>query len=497
MASIPIGGDSASSNGDVAPRRCRVTLLFADLCDYTTLSEASDPEEVADLRQRLMEMASEVIAKHRGTVNQFVGDGIQAVFGFPEADEDEVRHALSAALELDERARALESQATLPVDFHLRMHSGVHSGLVFATSGDPRHGQYQLTGDAVNTAARLCTAATRGEVLVSESTLQGFEGFFETERVPALSLKGKKQPVAALRVLAGLPAETRFHARSKLGLSPYVGRQAELATLEEALIRAEQGQGGALCLVGDAGVGKTRMMDELRQRAGRAGLKVLRGSCESYGGVTPLRPFLQVLREVVTLTEGAAVEQRAVDIEQALVTLDEALLVHLPALLQLLSVRADPTPSTTEGRQLAAISAITAVLLVVLRRGPTLFLFDDWQWSDGASVQVLGRLLRALPTERCLLVVAARSVDADDTILAHTPRIALMPFTEAESMRAAQYLLEGELAEATLRRVHGRSGGNPLFLEEICGVLRQRSWAVDQLEQSVPNTVHSLIRARV
>lgn len=502
MVSFPVGGDKDQSASEpptsgVTARRCRVTLLFADLCGYTTLSEASDPEEVADLRQRLMELASEIVTKHHGTVNQFVGDGILAVFGFPEADEEEVRHAVSAALELGERARALEGKASLPADFRLRMHSGVHAGLVFASSGDPRHGQYQLTGDAVNTAARLCSAAGPGEVVVSESTLQGVEGFFETEPVQPLILKGKKQPVLALRVLTELPTESRFQARSKLGLSPYVGRQAELSMLEAALVRAEQGHGGAHCIVGDAGLGKTRLMDELRRRAGQARLRVHSGSCEAYGGVTPLRPFLHVMREVLSVSEASPAEQRAEQVRRALEELDESLLVHLPALLQLLSVRASPSSGSNESRQLAAISAVTALMLAVFEQGPLLLLFDDWQWSDGASVQVLGRLLRAVPNHACLLVLAARSVDPDDTVLGQTPRVCLNPFSEAESIRAAEYLLGENLGETALRRVHGRSGGNPLFLEELCGALRRRSWAVEQLDEGVPNTVHSLIRARV
>lgn len=501
MASFPIGGDNGPASTDaptsgIAARRCRVTLLFADLCDYTSLSEASDPEEVADLRERLMEMASEVVAKHKGTVNQFVGDGIQAVFGFPEADEDEVRHAISAALELGERARALEETAALPADFRLRMHSGVHSGLVFASSGDPRHGRYQLTGDAVNTASRLCSAAGRGEVIVSESTLQGFEGFFETEQVQPLTLKGKKQPVMALRVLASLPTETRFHARSKLGLSPYVGRQAELAALEAGLVRAEQGEGAALCVVGDAGLGKTRLMDELRQRSAQAGVRVYRGSCDSYGGVTPLRPFLQIVRELLPVSEGAPVADRSAQVRSALSALSEELLVHLPAFLQLLSVRPHTVPAT-ESHKLAGVTAVTALLDVVFKQGPLVLLLDDWQWSDGASIQVLGRLLRVLPQHACFIVVAARSLDHDDIVLGNTPRISLNPFSEAESMRAAGYLLGESPGETALRQVHGRSGGNPLFLEELCSALRRRSWVVEELDAGVPNTVHSLLRARV
>ncbi len=502
MASVPAGGDGGHSQSEppsgVTARRCRVTLLFADLCDYTSLSEVCDPEEVADLRQRLMEMASEVIAKHRGTVNQFVGDGILAVFGFPAADEEEVRHAIMAALELEERTGALESTVTLPAGFRLRLHSGIHAGLVFASSGDPRQGRYQLTGDAVNTASRLCSAAAGGEVIVSESTLQGFEGFFQTSPIEPLTLKGKKQPVQAVRVLAALPTETRFQARAKLGLGPYVGRQSELNELEASMARAKLGQGECVCIVGDAGLGKTRLLDELRQRASRAELRVHRGSCEIYGGVTPLRPFLQIMHEIVPVTEGAGIEERVEEVRKALAELDEGLRVHLPALLQLLSVRASPNAGTTESRQAAAISAVTALLQAVAKRVPLVLLFDDWQWSDGASVQVLGRLLRIVPNHACLLVVAARGVDPDDTILAHTPRISLSPFSEAESMRAAQFLLlEESLAEATLRHLHGRSGGNPLFLEELCGALRRRSGVLSQLDEGVPNTVHSLLRARV
>ena len=486
----------ADEAAELSERRCRVTLMFADLSGYTALAENSDPEEVADVRRRLMQMASTVIANHQGLVNQFVGDGVVAVFGLPKAHEDDGRRAIAAAVELRERVRALDSGSG-SADPTLRMHIGVHAGLVFAARGDPLHGHYQLTGDAVNTAARLCSAAARDEVIVSDAALRGLEAFFEIEAVPPLLLKGKREAVQAWRVLGSLTVESRLLARSRQGLTPFVGRRSELHALDLLVADCRDARGSVLCVLGDAGLGKTRLLDEFALRAGRAGIHVLRGWCESYGGVSPLRPFLQILRELLPIPKDAPLETRIAHLESGLEAFGESLRVHLPAFLQLLSIREWSEQLSTEARQRAIISAVSELLLAVVERRPQVLMFDDWQWSDGASLQVLGKLVRATRDKALLLVISARSIAPDDQVLAEAPSLTLNPFTEAESAEAAGLLVEREVLPEVLRGVHARSGGNPLFLEELCASMKLGFNRLEELNRgTVPTTVHALIRAR-
>jgi class 3 adenylate cyclase/tetratricopeptide (TPR) repeat protein len=495
LSSLP--GDGSRPGGDGFERRCRVTLMFADLSDYTSLSESSDPEEVADVRRRLMQLASEVVTHHHGQINQFVGDGVVAVFGLPEAHEDDGRRAIAASVELQERVRTLDWDGAALPSFSMRMHIGVHSGLVFAERGDPLHGHYQLTGDAVNTASRLCGAAARDEVIVSDAALRGLEAFFEVEPVEPLVLKGKRDPVSAWRVVASLAVESRLQARSRHGLTPFVGRRMELGALELCLTDCCNSHGGVLCVLGDAGLGKTRLLDQFALRAAAAKVSVLRGWCESYGGVSPLRPFLQIVRELLPIPEDAPLEQRMAHLESGLEAIHESLRVHLPAFLQLLSLRDWTDEASTEARQLAVISAVTDLLLAVVEQRPQVLMFDDWQWSDGASLQVLGRLARAARDKALLLVVSARSIAPDDQVLAQAPSLSLAPFSEAESIHAARLLVPSDLEPSLLRGVHVRSGGNPLFLEELCASVKLGIGRFDDLDGgAIPTTVHALIRAR-
>ena len=500
MSSVMESGSSAdevAESGERFERRCRVTLMFADLSDYTSLSENNDPEEVADVRRRLVRLASDVVAKHQGLINQFMGDGLLAIFGLPNGHEDDGRRAIAAAVEMQERVRALDWAGSVSPRFTMRMHIGVHAGLVFAMNGDALHGLYQLTGDAVNTASRLCNAAARDEIIVSDAALRGLEAFFEVEPVPILHLRGRSEPVQAWRVLGTLAVESRLLARSRQGLTPFVGRRSELRALEQSLTECCHSRGSVLCVLGDAGLGKTRLLDEFASRAVRANVNVLRGWCESYGGISPLRPFLQILRTLLPIPADAPLETRIAHLESALEGFGESLRVHLPAFLQLLSIRDWADPRSTEARQRAIITAVSELLLAVAAQRPQVLIVDDWQWSDGASLQVLGQLVRAARDKTLLLVIGARSIAADDQVLASAPTLTLNPFTEAESASAAR-LLAGDVEAAALRGVHVRSGGNPLFLEELCTRVKLGLGRLEDLDGgTIPTTVHGLIRARV
>jgi class 3 adenylate cyclase/tetratricopeptide (TPR) repeat protein len=488
-------GDDIRSTSDVLERRSYVTLLFSDVCDYTPIIEKLDPEDADEFRASIVEVAHRVVTSHGGQVNQFVGDGLLAVFGFPEPDENAVRRALAAALDFHREVAAMRWDAPALRGFSARIHSGVHSGLVFLRRGNPLAGHYELSGDAVNTAARLCSAAGRDEIIVSDSTLHGLERFFRVLSVPALHLKGKSYPVSASRVLDVAPEDEP--AGSRRAHPTFVGREDELATLDALLEDAIRRRGSVVSLMGDAGIGKSRLLSEFTQRARLAHpeLRVHRGTCESYGDVVPLRPFLKVLREVFPVPKDAAREQAIWSVERALTQIDEGLREHLTVLLNVLSLK--PAEPASADAELVVIDAITDVLLSLGKTQPLLLVFDDWQWADDASVQVLGRLERALPDLPIQIVIGAREVRDDDPVLGAARRLTLRPFSESESIRAVAQLL-APMREQVALKIHQRSGGNPLFLEEICQSLPKAGEFTGELGSGeIPRNVRELISVRL
>jgi class 3 adenylate cyclase/tetratricopeptide (TPR) repeat protein len=479
-----------------AGRRCHVSLLFSDLSDYTALNEASDPELVASLLEKTKALAARVIEKHGGTLNQFYGDGFLAVFGLPTPSEDDVRHAAEAALELHAAIRSLELDADLPPGFVARLHSGVHAGLIYAREADSATGRYELVGDPVNTAARLCAAADSDEILASETALRGVEPFFETEAVAPLVLKGKGKPVPVYRVLGRTAVTTRFEARARRGLTPFIGRARELAELLGAVERARTKKTVVVHVLGDAGVGKTRLIEELRRRV-ESDVAVYAGCCESYGNIAPLQPFLQVLRQVFGVGIELSREESGRAVDVGLERLGGGLAKHLPTLLQVLSL-ASQTRVEPPAEDMPLSGAVSALFSKLSERGPLVLLLDDWQWADDASRLLLTQVIEQLARESrpVVAVMNMRARGVPDLLLPDATVLELGPFDLAESEQAIRALVPGTLDLAFTGVIQRRSGGNPLFLEELCQSLPHEG-PLDGPGNSVPSTIHGLIQARV
>lgn len=487
------------SSGIAQGRRCHVTLLFSDLCDYTTLSESIDPEDVAAVLQATKALAARVIEKHGGTLNQFYGDGLLAVFGLPQSSEDDPRRAAETALELHEALRGLSFELELPPRFSTRLHSGIHAGLVFARSSDARDGRYEIVGDPINTAARLCSAAGPDEILASEAALSGVTPFFELEELAPLRLKGKYEPLPAYRLLRKTGLSSRFEARVQRGLTPFVGRQRELARLLAAF---EGVLGGAsrLCqIIGDVGVGKTRLVSELDQRVrGRA--TVYGGGSESLGQAPPLQPFLQILTQVFELSLVSSPERARRKLTDRALALDRALAPHLPGLEQLLGVASLPEALGPEEVARRNADAVTAVVAALARRQPTCLLLDDWHAADDASYRVLARLLGALRQEPLPLLVIStnRWLERSDPLTALGEVIELGPLDRADAESAIEALLPNAIDLGVAESIRERSGGNPLFLEELCQAWPYAAREPDApARERVPGGLYSLIQARV
>lgn len=443
-----------------ASKRQYLTVLFSDLTGSTRLADAMEAEHYAELLTSLREVSHEVVAKHGGTLVRMQGDGLLAIFGHPVSLEDDGRRAVEAALELHELVRQTPMEAPLPAGEALTLHSGVHAGLLLIEPGDMVRGRFEIVGDAANVAARLSSAAEPDEVLVSEETLGPASRFFRTGPHRRLAVKGKGEPIEVVPVRARAGAVARFETRRRRGLTPFVARQRELATLEAALDEAMQGRGRHVVIVAPPGTGKTRLAEEFLQRAAARGCLVHRGDCESYLSAEPLQPLLQMLRSVVGWRPDEAVH----DLEAPLQAIDRALAVHAAALRRLLSPSSDDVP----GPQ--AHAALIQLLLALSAREPLLLFIDDWQWSDDATRHAVSALRGAIESgqgHRLLLLVASRPTETTAADRAGSQVLQLAAFDDDAAAKTIAQLLP-RVDPFVQDEIRNYAGGNPLFIEELC-----------------------------
>jgi len=464
--------------------RRRATILFSDLWGYTALAETLDPEEVAVVMNRLKDLATRVIEFFGGTVNQFVGDQVMALFGIPVAHEDDPVRAVRAAFELHRAVRAVGAELAPRIGQTLCLHSAINTGLVISQRRDARDGMFGVIGDVINTGARLLLVSGEDEIVVGPETRRVIEPFFDGEALVPVTLRGKTLPVAAWRVLRAR-TDSRFDAARRRGLSDFMGRRRELDTLSAALQEAAGGRARLVTVEGEPGVGKSRLFHEFeRYVEGAQGrdVRILRGRCPSYGTVAPYRAFLDVVRQGLALAGGPDVEAGAPVSEAPPTDRDEPapeLAPHLAVYLHLLSIRSDshPLPRGLLGDALreAVLTAITALVGALARRSPVVLLLEDWHWADEASERALRHLLLQLADAPLLVLVNFRPYRrprSDD--LAPLPvRLAPLDARETEDFVASLLGREGTRELAT--RVHRHTEGNPFFIEELCRSLAEGS----------------------
>jgi class 3 adenylate cyclase len=267
--------------------RRRATILFSDLSGYTEMNERLDPEEVEKIMSQIKKEAVRIVETHRGVVNQFVGDEVLALFGIPVAHEDDPLRAVKAALELHEMIRQMSPKVEAILGKPLTMHTGINTGLIVTNPSDDRDGLYGITGDTVNTGARLKLQAESDDILVSPETQRLIAPYFETNALDAIRMKGKTKAMIPYRVIGESKVHSRFEAAEQKGFKTYTGRDQELTALHGCLEKAIRGEGQFVTVVGEAGVGKSRLQYEFRRSLDSEKATVLQGRCQSYGSDTP------------------------------------------------------------------------------------------------------------------------------------------------------------------------------------------------------------------
>lgn len=499
-------------NADLATaERREATILFADLGGYTEFTGQADVEEVASVLMAIKEGASEIVRAYGGVVNQFVGDEVVAVFGLPYGHEDDPRRAVSTAIELHAFVRSSRITRLMGGRAPLVLHTGVDTGIVLAVSQDLREGLFRLTGNAVNFAARLRSLAERDEILISAATQRRVSSFFRTIALVPRSIKGVAETIVPYRVEAHGSARSSFDVALERGLTPYVGRRSELATLDNHLAEAGRGQARAVSLHGPPGVGKTRLIHEVATRAQQRGFCVLRGACQSYGNIPPFQPFLDTLRQAVG--PPRAESQAPGDVVGRVLALDPNLAGHLPVYLYLLGLESPEwaLPDALRGPLLrrAVCAALSALLLALAQKHPILVVIEDWHWADEASDSLLRELARGVRGQPIMALITYRSDQLPENrrpLSSH--RIQLTHFGEIGTASFLRELLQSDALPDTLARyVHAVTDGNPFFIEEICqslidsGALVRSGphWQLTRpsTELTTPSSVQAMVRARV
>jgi len=500
-----------------------VTVLFADLAGFTALSERLDPEEIRGFQNDLFEELSSAIQHYEGFVEKFVGDAVMAVFGAPVAHEDDPQRALRAALEMHQRITALDERWARRLGRSLALHIGVNTGPVVAgTLGSLSGGAYAVTGDTVNTAARLQSAAQPGETLVSAATYELTEHVFVFEPRGEVAMKGKSGPVEAHRLMGLRAAPGSARGLEALGLvAPMVGRADELAQMLAAFDRTLRNRAQVISLVGEAGVGKSRLVREflaaLEQRGQLGTTTIRRAACSSLGE-PPYSVFATFFREGYGVAPDDPLERARDKLGTALVALgagqDEPASIA-PLIGYVLGIESGEGFRHVEPEQLKRqiFLAIRRLVERRLTQGPLVLIVDDLHWADAASVELLQFMVDRLADQPLMLVAASRpsfDMRAFATGRATHTTLRLTPLSEddSEALLAAFFGdAPGRLPERLRHLMVSRAGGHPLFLEEIVrsllatGALTRAgdgwTYTADAANVEVPPTIHGLLLARL
>lgn len=498
---------SAMARGE----RRRAAVLVSTVSDYAALVERHTPESLESLMTMVRNAATEIVRRHGGLVNYAYDEEIVALFGVPVSHEDDDLRAARAAIELHARVAQLTLHTGGDSPMHLHLQSGVHADLMVAQrlSSGPR--RYGITGTAAQLAQRLATLAAPNSILISPECRRLVTPFLDTEPQQAIVVAASDGPVTPYRVIGESGLQTRLEAALRRGLTAYAGRRVELAALLEQFGRARECCAQVALVVGEAGVGKSRLLHELEHRIAGDDVRILQARCRSYGGIAPYQPFIDVLRQFLQVP---ASEMRAVtadDIVARVRAIDLSLQQFIPLYLHLLSLPSEshPLPRDSRGEHLqqAMPEALAAILTRLSHERPTVLLVEDWHWSDQGSREALRRLIELASTEALFVVVTSRPERIDDWAES-AARIQLSPLEFDACVAIMQDVLHVERVSGDLaRRLYERTSGNPFFLEEICHTLREQgavathdgaavaAGGVDTLR--LPDTVQAVIRARL
>src|SRR5688572_12048937 len=467
---VPPSPRAAALEGE----RRQVTVLFCDLVGSTAIADGLDPEEYHDLLQKYLTVAFPAIYRFEGVVNTLAGDGLMAIFGAPVAHEDDPQRAVRAALAVREAVRGLADRVAAEGGPALTVRIGVHTGpVVVGGFGTDLKRDYTAIGDTTNVAARLQTLAAPGSILVSEATHRLVQGFFEVRSAGQLAVRGKTDPVRAYEVLRRQTTATAMSIAAERGLTPLVGRIAELGRLDAALAAMARGQAQVVTIVGDSGMGKSRLVHEFRRRLADEPVVFFESYCSSISQTVPYHPILSMIRRHFGIVVGEGNEKAGAKLSSKLGAPIERLEQRYPLLTQLLSQPyAERRNAPADQLRHETFDAVAGLLVGVSRDTPVVVVIEDLHWADEASRELLVAMVASLEHSRIMVVVTTRP-EARPTWRTRAARaeIVLEPLGDDEIRGMMRSIVHGTLPREIEERLVARAVGSPFFAEEFTRAL--------------------------
>ena len=496
--------------------RRQLTVLFCDLVDSTVLARQLDPEELREVVRAYQDTCAKVIARFEGHIAQYLGDGLLVYFGYPLAHEDDAQRAVRAGLGMIEALGQLNTRLGQERGVQLAVRLGVHTGLVVVGEVGSGTRQEQLAlGETPNLAARLQGLAAPNTLVISAATWQLLRGFFACQSLGTPLLKGFAQPLEVYQVLSESTARSRLDAAGSTGLTPLVGREQEVGLLRERWAQVKDGLGQVVLLSGEAGIGKSRLVQVLKEHvASEPQAWLTPCQCSPYYQNTALYPLIDLLERVALRFEREeSSEQKLRKLEGFLVQYGLPLAETVPLFATLLSLplTADYAPLTVspEQQKQKTLQTLLTILLRIAAQQPLLFVMEDLHWVDPTTLELLSLLVDQGPTARILVLLTFRpDFSPPWTGRAHLTQVTLNRLPRRQAAEMTGRVAHGKaLPPEVVEQVVAKTDGVPLFVEELTKMVLESGLLQEREERyeltgplpplAIPTTLHDSLMARL
>jgi len=501
-----------TTRSSIEGERKLVTVFFCDVTGFTSLSERLDPEAVHQIMDGCFKILMKEIHRYEGTINQFTGDGVMALFGAPLAHEDHARRACGAALGV--QAALLDYSRRVNDEFGVafKLRIGMNSGpVVVGAIGDDLRMDYTAVGDTTNLAARMESLAEPGTIQLSETTFRQVRTYFDCKSLGTVEVKGKKDPQEVFMLMGKSAVESRLEASQAKGFVNYIGREQEMADLVRSYGRVQQGRGQVVGVVGEAGIGKSRFVFETLKGCVDA-TRILDTRCLQYNANIPFAPVLDLVTDLFKMGKGEPDDVLLEKLNRGLEDLDPALLNLMPAFRHLFSIPSD-TPEwdrmAPQEKRENLFDALNQLFLRLSRNAPLLIIADDMQWVDKTSEAFFNHLIGRMADVPILLILLYRQ--EYEHAWGGKPiysQISIPPLTRDESRQLICAALDTDAVPQDMEDlISSRTSGNPLFMEELCATLiedrtityQDGNWQLNAAADipHVPDTLQGIIAGRM
>ncbi len=502
-----------TTRSSIEGERKLVTVFFADVANYTSVSEKLDPEEVHQIMDGAFKILMDEIHKYEGTINQFTGDGVMALFGAPVAHEDHAQRACYAALAIQNTLEEYGDKIEKDTGVEFKMRVGLNSGpVIVGAIGDNLRMDYTAVGDTTNLGSRMESMAGPGTILISGNTHRLVRDFFEFESLGKIEMKGKKEPQDAFELIKAGEVGTRIGASVAKGLTRFVGRKNSMAVLLDAFDKVKSGSGQVVGLLGEAGVGKSRLLLEISNLLPQGNYQYLEGRCLQYGGSMAYLPVLDILRSYFDIKEGDREFLIKKKMAEKILDLDEKLKGVIPPFQSLLSLKVDDQDFSRlepKEKREKIFEALRDLMIRVSQEKPLVLIVEDLHWMDKTSEEFLGYLIGRLANTPILLLLLYRPEYTHPWgSKSYYTKIGLDQLGAQSSSELVKAILEeGEAAPELTQLILNRAAGNPLFMEEFTHTLLENGSIKRKDEKyvlsgkasdiQVPEAIQGVIAARL